>query len=308
MKNDVVLRIENLHKSYGEKKIIDGVELSVRKGDIYGFLGPNGSGKTTTIRMILGLISLDQGSITLNGYDINKDFKKAIRKVGAVVETPKFFQNYSGYKNLKLMAGLYSDLPPGKVDEVLEMVGLKNRSRDKVSRYSLGMKQRLGIAMALLNQPEVVILDEPTNGLDPQGMKEIREMIVQLSLEQDITFFISSHLLHEVEQICNKVGILKEGRKLAEGTVQELLKKDYEAVEVLTSSREKAVKVLENTGFARDFSSTERGIRMKVDKGYSEELIRRLVHGGVPVQYVIPENQSLEKYFIKLTQGGEQIA
>ncbi len=224
MKNDVVLRIENLHKSYGEKKIIDGVELAVKRGDIYGFLGPNGSGKTTTIRMILGLISLDQGNITLNGYDINKDFKKAIGKVGAVVETPKFFQSYSGHKNLKLMAGLYSDLPPGRVEEVLEMVGLKTRGNDKVSRYSLGMKQRLGIAMALLNQPEVVILDEPTNGLDPQGMKEIREMIVQLSLEQDITFFISSHLLHEVELMCNKVGILKEGKKLAEGSVQELLK------------------------------------------------------------------------------------
>jgi len=308
MKNDVVLRIENLHKSYKEKKIIDGVELSVKRGDIYGFLGPNGSGKTTTIRMILGLISLDQGSITLNGHDIQKDFKKAIRKVGAVVETPKFFQSYSGYKNLKLMAQLYSDLPSGRVEEVLEMVGLKNRGRDKVSNYSLGMKQRLGIAMALLNQPEVVILDEPTNGLDPQGMKEIREMIVQLSLEQDITFFISSHLLHEVEQMCSKVGILKEGRKLAEGSVEELLKKDYEAVEVYTSSREKAVKVLITTGYAREFSSTERGIRMKVDKGHSEDLIKRLVHSGVPVQYVVPENQSLENYFIKLTQGGEQIA
>ncbi len=308
MKKEVVLQIENLHKSYGQKKVIDGLNLSVERGDIFGFLGPNGSGKTTTIRMILGLISLDQGSIILNGYDVQKDFKKAIGKVGAVVETPKFFQGYSGYKNLQLMAGLYSHLPPGRVEEVLEMVGLKNRGRDKVSSYSLGMKQRLGIAMALLNQPEVVILDEPTNGLDPQGMKEIREMIVQLSLEQDITFFISSHLLHEVEQICNKLGILKEGRKLAQGSVKELLQKDYEAVEIVTTSREKAVKVLQSTGFARDFSSTERGIRLKVDKGYSEKLIQKLVSSDVPVQYVIPENQSLENYFINLTEGGSQIA
>jgi len=210
-----VLEVFRINKSFGSKRVVSDLSFNVAKGDIFGFLGPNGAGKTTTIRMMLGLISIDSGSVKINGFDIRKNFSQAIGRVGAVVETPNFHLYLSGYRNLKLVANLHPEVPKSRIEEVLEIVGLASRAGDKVKTYSLGMKQRLGLARALLNQPSLVFLDEPTNGLDPQGIIEIREMISQLAIEQDITFFITSHQLHEVEQICNKVAILKEGRLLA---------------------------------------------------------------------------------------------
>lgn len=206
------------------------------------------------------------------------------------------------------MANLYKGLPKKRVEEVLDMVGMQKRAKDKVKTYSLGMKQRMGIARALLNNPEVVILDEPTNGLDPQGMKEIREMIVQLSLEQDITFFISTHLLHEVELMCNKVGILKQGKKLTEGLVNDLLHSDIETIKIHTPAPEKGVNLLKNITYVKSIDIVAEGLKLKVEKGFSEELINLLVAKKMPVKYVVPLNQSLENYFIKLTEGGEHIA
>lgn len=195
------------------------------KGDIYGFLGRNGQGKTTTIRLITGLIFPDDGDITIDGHSLGDDFKKAISNVGAIVESPSFYGYLSGYDNLKLMANIIPGIRKDRIDEVLEIVRLSSRAKDKVKTYSLGMKQRLGIANALLSSPKLIILDEPTNGLDPQGMKEIKEMIVQLASERNITFFISSHLLHEVEQICNRVGIIENGKLLSEASLVELTQK-----------------------------------------------------------------------------------
>jgi ABC-type multidrug transport system ATPase subunit len=172
---------------------------------VFGFLGPNGAGKTTTIRMILGLIKADSGSAEINGYDTKKDFLKAISSVGAVIKTPEFYSYLSAYQNLALIRNLHPNVPKKRIGEILDIVGLADRAADKVDTYSLGMKQRLGIARALLNYPKLVILDEPTNGLDPQGIKEVREMILQLALEQDITFFISSHLLTRGRLLLAKV-------------------------------------------------------------------------------------------------------
>lgn len=308
MSGRTILEVKGLQKNYGDKRILDGLDLSIQQGDIYGFLGPNGSGKTTTIRCILGLVHYQAGSISLNGYDIKKDFKNAIRKVGSVVETPKFYENYSGYQNLKMMAALYGDIPEKRIREVLDIVSMSNRAKDKVKNYSLGMKQRLGIARALIHSPEFVILDEPTNGLDPQGMKEIREMISQLAIEQNITFFISSHLLHEVEILCNRVGILKTGVKLAEGNVKTLLRQDNEVLEIHTDSRDKAKAKLEGIKYVRAVNDFEKGIQVEIDKGFSNKLINILIESNIPVNYVIPKNQSLENYFIELTKGGEHIA
>ena len=168
--------------------------------------------------MPVNLIYPNEGTIKINGYDLKSDFYKAIEKVGAIVETPRFYPYMSGRKNLQLMANLINNMPKGRVDEVLEIVGLSSRAKDKVKTYSLGMKQRLGIANALLNNPMLVILDEPTNGLDPQGMKEIRDLVCELASKKNITFFISTHLLHEVEQICNKVAILHHGKIVSQGS------------------------------------------------------------------------------------------
>lgn len=225
MISNTLLQTRNLTQSFSGRKIIDNLNLQVMKGDIYGFLGRNGQGKTTTIRLITGLIFPDSGDVIIDGRSLRKDFKKAISNVGAIVESPSFYGYLSGYDNLKLMANLVPGIRKDRNDEVLEIVRLNSRAKDKVKTYSLGMKQRLGIANALLSSPKLIILDEPTNGLDPQGMKEIKEMIVQLASEKNITFFISSHLLHEVEQICSRVGIIDNGKLLSEASIVELTQK-----------------------------------------------------------------------------------
>ena len=217
-----VLTAASLNKTMGGRKIIDNLNLQVFQGNIYGFLGKNGQGKTTTIRLVTGLIFPDSGEITICGYDLRKDFRRAIAQVGAIVEAPAFYGYLSAYDNLKLMANLLPDVSRDRIVEVLNIVGLYQRAKDKVKTYSLGMKQRLGIANALLGNPRLVILDEPTNGLDPQGMREIKELIVQLAAEKDLTFFISSHMLHDIEQICTRIGIIDNGKLLLEDDLAHL--------------------------------------------------------------------------------------
>lgn len=223
MGNQALLEVQGLTKTFGSRVAVDRLNLRIAEGDIYGFLGTNGSGKTTTIRMITGLIHPDAGEVRIGGFHLKSQFKSAISLVGAIVENPAFYGYLSAYDNLKLMANLYPSVTRKRVDEVLEIAGLSERAKDKVASFSLGMKQRLGIAGALLNQPKLIILDEPTNGLDPQGMKEIKELIVQLAAEQGISFLISSHLLHDVEQICNKAAVIRKGKLIAEGEVKQLL-------------------------------------------------------------------------------------
>lgn len=221
--SDIMLEIQNLNKSYRRRKIIDNLNMSVYKGDIYGFLGANGEGKTTTIRMITSLIKADSGDIIINGKSVINCKNEAIRNIGAMVEAPKFYENMSGYENLELMAKIMSGISDRDIQNVLDLVGLKDRGRDKFKEYSMGMKQRLGIANALLGDPELIILDEPSNGLDPYGMKEINNLIVSLVKRCDKTFIISSHLLHEMEGICNRIGILHSGKLCIEGEVRTLI-------------------------------------------------------------------------------------
>lgn len=308
MSGNYILEVSKLTKTYGIKKAVSDISFKVEKGDIFGFLGPNGAGKTTTIKMILKLIHANEGNIKIDGYDIKNEFMSAIKSVGAVVETPKFYSYMSGYNNLKLIANLHKDISKNRIDEVLEIVGLTKRAKDKVKTYSLGMKQRLGIARALLNSPKLVILDEPTNGLDPQGIKEIREMISQLALEQDITFFISSHLLHEVEQMCNKVAILKEGEIKAQGSFKELLDKKHETVEICSPDTDRLFEILKRINYAEYLESTSKGLKVTLEKGCSGKLNRLLISENIMVDYLIPNNQSLEEYFISVTEGGTQIA
>lgn len=221
--SDIMLDIQNLNKSYRRRKIIDNLNMTVYKGDIYGFLGANGEGKTTTIRMITSLIKADSGDIIINGKSVINCKNEAIRNIGAMVEAPKFYENMSGYENLELMAKIMPGVSDLDIQNVLGLVGLKDRGRDKFKEYSMGMKQRLGIANALLGDPKLIILDEPSNGLDPYGMKEINNLIVSLAKRCDKTFIISSHLLHEMEGICNRIGILHSGKLCIEGEVRALI-------------------------------------------------------------------------------------
>ena len=219
-----IIETKNLTKIFKDTKVVNKVNISVKEGDIYGFLGPNGAGKSTTIKMILGLVKPTEGTALINNYDIVLQRKNAIEFVGAMVEAPSFYEYLSGYKNLKLYANLYKK-DDNRINEVLELVGLSHAKNKKVSNYSLGMKQRLAIARAFLNNPKIVILDEPTNGLDPQGVIEIRNLIRYLAKTENVTFIVCSHILSEVQNLCNRISIINNGEVLVEGNTEELIRK-----------------------------------------------------------------------------------
>lgn len=298
-----VIEVNNLSKTFGKRKVIDDISFSVEEGDIFGFLGQNGSGKTTTIRMLLDLIHPDAGEVKLNSYNIKQDYYNAIKQVGAIVETPKFYPYLTARKNLNLMANLIPGIKSSRVDEVLDLVDLSDRADDKVRTYSLGMNQRLGIANALLCDPKLVILDEPTNGLDPEGLKDIRSIITSLAQSRKTTFFISTHLLSEVEQICNKVAILHGGKILVSGNVQELLRADFEVLYIYTSHFDELKECVKVLDYIQAIGKFERGAKIKVERGHSAQLNRYLILNNIDIEYLIPRTQSLESYFINLTKG-----
>lgn len=223
MNDEVVLDIQGLAKTYKNKRGVDNITLQVRRGDVYGFFGPNGAGKSTVMKIAAGLIRADRGQVRLFGHDVGTQHELAMQHVGVMIERTEAFEYMSGRRNLALAARLYPYLPKSRVDEVLELVGLSASGKEKVGSYSLGMKQRLGIAGAILSKPKLLILDEPTNGLDIEGMVEIRELIGRLAREEQTTFFVSSHLITEMEMICNRVGIIHDGRLIREGGMSELL-------------------------------------------------------------------------------------
>jgi len=221
---DKVLEVRDLTKIYPKKnRGVKGISFDIFKGDIYGLLGPNGAGKTTIIKTITGLCRADRGQVKIMGFDVSRQFEQAMAKVGCIIETADAYEYLSGYKNLELAIRFYPNLDQKRIDEVLEIVGLKPYKNEPVQHYSLGMKQRLALASALLSHPELVMLDEPMNGLDIEGMVDIRKMIVELAREQQATFLISSHLAYEMELTCNRVGIINNGRLIREGIVSELL-------------------------------------------------------------------------------------
>ncbi|MDD9266714.1 ABC transporter ATP-binding protein [Paenibacillus sp. GCM10023248] len=217
-----VVEIMNLTKVYNNQRGIHDVHMTVQQGDIYGFFGPNGAGKTTVMKIMTGLVRAQQGTVKLFGYDVSAQYEQAMAKVGVLIETAEAYTYMSGRRNLELAARFYPGVSKRRIDEVLDIVGLTPYQQEKVAGYSLGMKQRLGLAAAMLSKPELLILDEPTNGLDIEGMVHIREIIMRLAQEERITFLISSHLIHEMELMCNRMGIIHQGRLVREGLVSEI--------------------------------------------------------------------------------------
>jgi ABC-2 type transport system ATP-binding protein len=280
------------------------LNLMVPRGEVFGFLGPNGAGKTTTIRMMLGLIQPTSGSAYINGVDIHKDPMDALKFVGAIAETPAFYGYLSGRANLELLGRISGGVTRKRVDEALEIVGLSGRGEDKVKGYSQGMRQRLGLAQALLSEPDMVILDEPTNGLDPSGMIEIRRLIKQLAKGHGMTVFLSSHLLHEVEAVCGRVAVINNGELVAQGPVSEFLQKETVQLEVRVSDRQRAKTVLDGLGFILSITEENGGvIVVEVGGDMVAEVNRALVTGGVDVSALVPREASLEDFFLKLTGG-----
>ena len=261
--NEAILKCENLCKSFGKRQILNNVSLEVNQGDILGFIGPNGAGKTTTIKLILGLQSIDSGTVKINGYDIQKEFEKAIEKVGTIVENPDLYMYLSGYDNLKLISNMYKNIDKKRIDEVVKLVKLEQRINDKVSKYSLGMRQRLGIAQALLHKPNLLILDEPTNGLDPEGIKELRELIKDLAEKENMSIVISSNNLSELESFCNKVTIIKNGKIVETSTINEVKKVEHSYIieldnlEDIQKIIEKKIEKISETKFKIDVDKDE---------------------------------------------------
>ena len=300
----VVLATHELTKSFGGTLAVDRLSLSVRRGDIFGFLGPNGAGKTTTIRMICGLIYPTSGYAEVLDHQVPRDKEEALRHIGGFVEVPAFYGNMSARRNLRLMGSLNAKIEEARVDEVLDIVGLRERAGSKVGDYSHGMKQRLGIANALINSPELVILDEPTSGLDPQGMKDVRELVRELGAG-GTTVFLSSHLLNEVEQVCNRAAIIDKGRVVVEGPVSEL-RPEHQAVKVLTSDQVRAREVIGAFLGADQVRLDEEYLVVEASDGSVRELVKQLVTAGVGVDAVIPAHeQGLEDYFLGLTQSSD---
>lgn len=293
-----ILKIKNLNKSFGKKKILKNVSFNVNEGDILGFIGPNGAGKTTTIKMILGLQSINSGTVTINGYDIKKNFEKAIEKVGTIVENPDLYMYLSGYDNLKLISNLYKNVDKKRIDEVIKIVKLETRINDKVSKYSLGMRQRLGIAQALLHKPNLLILDEPTNGLDPEGIKELRDIIKRLATKEKVGVVISSHNLSELESFCNKIVIIKNG-EIVETNELKKVKNIEESYIFEVDEISKISKILEE----KIEKINDNSFKIHTNKESIPEIIKKLIENGVKIYIVKEEEISLEDAFLKRTGG-----
>ncbi len=303
MEKEKIIEIENLSKQFKDVKAVNGLNLNVYNGDVFGFLGPNGAGKSTTIRMLTSLITPDSGTIKIFGKTLKENRIPILRRIGAIVEKPDFYGNLSAYKNLDILGRISSkEISKKRIMEVLELVGLEKRFKSKVKTFSHGMKQRLGIAQALLHDPDLIILDEPTTGLDPQGMKEIRDLIIYLSKEKKKTIFLSSHILYEVELVANRMIILNKGAAQVEGSVEELLNVNKLRVTVEVSEAEKAKTILTNTDWVKKLESSING-KMIFNLSPEEvpELNKYLVHNNVTVNALIP-TRSLEEFFLNITQ------
>jgi ABC-2 type transport system ATP-binding protein len=301
---DIVLSTHGLTKDFKKLRAVDRLDLSVRKGDVFGFLGPNGAGKTTTIRLIFGLTYPTSGYVSVLGHRVPQDRREALRHVGGFVDDPVFYGSMTARQNLRLLGRMNGHVTEERVTEVLEMVGLSERGGSKVGGYSHGMRQRLGIALALIHRPDLIILDEPTSGLDPQGMKDVRELIRQLG-GQGTTVFLSSHLLHEVELVCNRAAILRKGRLVAQGPVAEL-HPTSSAVKVLTGNQGRALEVLRGMAAPSTIKEDEKYLVIEAGEGFVPEMVRRLVADQIDVLAVVPAaEQSLEDMFLELTSSDD---
>lgn len=297
-----IIEISSLTKRFKEVLAVDELSFTVKRGDVFGFLGPNGAGKSTTIRMLLSLISQTSGRIKVFDKSLTEHRKEILSNVGAIVEKPDFYLYLPAIKNLEILAKISGkEVSKSRIFELLELVGLKDRAKSKVKTYSHGMKQRLGIAQALLHNPELIVLDEPTTGLDPQGMKEIRDLIIHLSKDEKKTIFLSSHILSEIELVANRMIIINRGRKIVEGDVSELLDSSTVKVTVEVENIESAKSVLESSSWQNQIDTIAGNkINFKLDRNNISELNKYLVDNGVKVGALIPV-RSLEDYFLSIT-------
>jgi ABC-type multidrug transport system ATPase subunit len=303
-----IIEVRGLTKSYGSFKAVDQLDLDVYRGDVFGFLGPNGAGKSTTIRMLLTLIKPDSGDIRIFGKELTEHRTSILSRIGCIVEKPDFYKFLSARKNLEVLAQYNKvRLSKTKIDELLEFVGLKGRGDDAVKGYSHGMKQRLGLAQALLHDPDLIILDEPTTGLDPQGIIDIRNLILYLSKEKGKTIFLSSHILHELELVASRMAILNKGKMVLQGSLTELLHDSDRVVEVRVEHPEMVYNLLANTEFDRmRLGYTVSHVQLQLGLPQIPLLLNWMVANNISV-FGVESRRQLEDLFLKLTESAERM-
>lgn len=306
MSSEIVLRTYSLGKRYKGRWAVRTLDLQVPRGEVFGFLGPNGAGKSTTIRMLLSLVTPSEGRVELFGKELHKHRHEVLSRVGGLVERADFYLYLSGRRNLEIVASLSGGLPRHAIDEVLELVGLLHRAGDKVKTYSHGMKQRLGIAQALLGNPELIVLDEPTTGLDPQGIKEVRELVGRLSTERSLTVFLSSHLLSEIEHTATSMAIINMGELVVQGKVEELLNAGESFVRIDAHPFETTRSLIGQQQFVKGIKEMNGILEVNMPLDKVGVLNRLLVQSGIEVRSLIPR-RSLEDYFLSITEGATDI-
>ncbi|MEH7112038.1 ABC transporter ATP-binding protein [Neobacillus niacini] len=296
-----IVVIKDVTKVIKGRTIIDNISFEVNKGEVFGFLGPNGAGKTTTIRMIVGLMGITSGDIIIGGASIKTKFEDAVKHVGAIVENPEMYKFLSGYQNLIHYARMVKGITKGKIDETVKLVGLSDRIHDKVKTYSLGMRQRLGLAQCLLHDPKVLILDEPTNGLDPAGIREIRDYIRLLAREKGMAVIVSSHILSEMEMMCDRIGIIQDGRLIDVQLVQELVHGNSASFEFEIIPSDKAMTLLKTRYPTITATNSRNGITLEIPKNEVPAMVKGFVENDIQVFGIKEVSKTLEDRFLELT-------
>jgi ABC-type multidrug transport system ATPase subunit len=299
---EMVLRTNRLSKKFGKRWAAKDLNLEVRRGDVFCFLGPNGAGKSTTIRMILTLLMPSSGSIEMFGMDLHRHRQVVLSRVCGIVEKADFYLYLSAYKNLEILGSMTRRVQKREIKDALDVVGLTSRAFEKVKTFSHGMKQRLGIAQALLTEPELIILDEPTTGLDPQGMKEVRGLIKKLASEKEMTIFLSSHLLSEVEMVATRMAVINRGELIAQGSVSELLDREPLEYSIQVSPLDSATELLRKLPWVVLLSIEAGKIELRIEPGHASELNKFLVSNHIEVLSFYP-HRTLEDFFLKITKG-----
>jgi ABC-2 type transport system ATP-binding protein len=307
---DVLVEIQEVTKVIKGKTIIDSVSFDVKKGEVFGFLGPNGAGKTTTIRMLVGLIGITSGDIKILGSSIKTDFEKAVSHIGAIVENPEMYKFLSGYQNLIHYARMSKGVTKEKIDETIELVGLTDRIHDKVRTYSLGMRQRLGLAQCLLHDPKILVLDEPTNGLDPAGIREIRDHLRMLARDREMAVIVSSHLLSEMEMMCDRIGIIQNGKLIDVQHISDFVQGKEKVYEVEVDDPDKAQKMLKDLYPELPIQVTENRVYLPLVRERIPEMVKGLVRKDINIFAVREVTKTLEDRFLEVTEykGGAEHA
>lgn len=299
-----VLEVNGVKKKLGKRQIIKGISFQVEKGEILGFLGPNGAGKTTTIRMLVGLIAPNEGTIKICGHDIHKDREKALSNLGAVVENPELYGYLSGRENLMQIARV-KKIPKSEVEEIIKLIGLEGRVDEKFKRYSLGMKQRLGLGAAMLANPKLLILDEPTNGLDPTGILDFREIVKKAAREKGMSVFVSSHILSEVQHLCDRVIFINDGEiKASEKIDAEGVKNEKETLVVITSDDNRVIELVKELEYVHSSTISDNQLVLSLVNGSTPKLVRELVKNNIDVIEIFKRHKGLEQRYMELVEGG----